>query len=400
MYCEQSCGAFETGALDTFWRSAENFHTTSNYPWAVGNGMTWAVSQASPLRNVKVDHDLLLFEYIPEYCCAAGFASGGWASGMDVTGATKFGSQQQFMMRSSNSGSFDVPVWNGVFAGVTGAPPAQCGVVKDGQSSKPTISVQSTVPLVAEKPYVTASADGKKYTLIVPAPHADVAAGVPWTTAGFVGAKSIDFSSVYVTKPTDTSDIINGKLKEGLHVVVSPGIYTLTSALHVQFENQVLLGLGLATLIAPANGEPCVRIADVAGARVAGLLLEAGKWETKGSMLQVGETGTFAGVSTNPVVLTDVFVRVGGPNTGVGPVDSMFLIQSGYTVIDNTWLWRADHTEQGLVYKGDNPVKNGAVVNADNVFAYGLASEHTIEDNVVWNGNNGLTYFYQVRFFF
>ena len=77
---------FQVGALDTFWRSAENFHTTSSYPWEVGTGMTWAVSQADPLRNVKVDNDLLFFQYIPASCCAAGFASGGYGSGLSVGG--------------------------------------------------------------------------------------------------------------------------------------------------------------------------------------------------------------------------------------------------------------------------------------------------------------------------
>jgi hypothetical protein len=101
---------------------------------------------------------------------------------------------------------------------------------------------------------------------------------------------------------------------------------------------------------------------------------------------------------SDAIVLTDVFARVGGPNTSpVGPVSTMFLINHDNVIIDNTWLWRADHTIDGLVYHHDNPVKNGLVVNGDDVYAYGLASEHTIEDNVVWNGDNGLTYFYQAE---
>jgi hypothetical protein len=397
VYAEEGCGQYEIGALNSFWRSAENFHSTSNYAWAVGTGMTWAVSQASPLRNVKVDNDLLLFEYINEYCCAAGYASGGWNSGMDVGGSTKFGSQQQYMVRNSKSGAYDTPVWNGVFAGVTGAPAANCGMVNDLGSTNASVSVVDTVPLLAEKPYITSSDKGKTFQLVIPAAQADVAAGPQWTSAGFAKSTVVDFSNVYVTKTTDTSDIINAKLSAGLHVVVTPGIYHLDSALTLQHEDQVLLGLGLATLIAPSNGEPCVKVGDVSGVRVAGLLLEAGKWETVGGMLEVGESGEFEGSVTNPVVLSDVFVRVGGPSTGVGPVGTMFLIQSGYTIIDNTWLWRADHGVEGLVYNSENPVKNGLVVTADNVFAYGLASEHTIEDNVVWKGDNGVTLFFQAE---
>ena len=170
-----------------------------------------------------------------------------------------------------------------------------------------------------------------------------------------------------------------------------------------------------------------MKIGDVDGVRVAGLLLEAGAWETTGGMLQVGESGKFDGDASNPTVLTDVFARVGGPTTGVGPVDTMFNVQNGFTVVDNTWLWRADHTDGNggddvLVKNSDNAVKvrgkrvsnhpfihsltlklplslaqNGLVVNADNVFAYGLASEHTTEDNVVWNGDFGTTFFYQAE---
>ncbi|GMH88918.1 hypothetical protein TrST_g3674 [Triparma strigata] len=204
---------------------------------------------------------------------AAGYASRGWASGIEEGGTVSFGSQPQFAVRSSSASAFDMPVWNGVFAGVDGAPAPQ------------------------------------------------------W------------------------------------------------------------------------NGRPCVKVGDVGGVRVAGLLLEAGPWETTGGMLQIGETGKFEGSAANLIVLSDVFARVGGPTTGVGPVDTMFNVQSGFTVVDNTWLWRADHNggDDVLVKNSDNPVKNGIVVNADDVFAYGLAAEHTTEDNVVWNGDRGTTFSYQAE---
>lgn len=397
VYCEQSCLNFESGALGTFWRSAENFHTKSNYQWEVGSGMTWAVSQAAPLRNVKVDNSLLLFEYIPESCCAAGFASGGWNSGVDVGGSVSYGSQQQFMTRSSSAGTFETPVWNGVFAGVTNPPNARCGSLNDdGSSERSSVSVEPTIPLVAEKPYIVTNDNGASFILVIPSVHADTA-GVPWDASGFPDSVSVDFSDVYVTQPTDTSAIINAKLAEGLHVVISPGVYALDDSLFLQKDNQVILGLGLATLTAPPNGKPCITVGDVDGVRIAGMLLEAGKFETTGALLQVGVSGSHAGAVTNPTILSDVFARVGGNVNGVGPVDTMFLIQSGYTIIDNTWLWRADHSVDGLVYNGDNPVKNGLQVKANNVFAYGLASEHTIEDNVLWEGDNGVTFFYQAE---
>jgi len=67
----------------------------------------------------------------------------------------------------------------------------------------------------------------------------------------------------------------------------------------------------------------------------------------------------------------------------------MVTINSGNVVIDNTWLWRADHDITGDVVNSNNPVSHGITVNGDNVIAYGLAVEHVLEDQVVWNGNNG-----------
>lgn len=397
VFCEQSCMNFESGALGTFWRSAENFYSKSAYKWEVGTGMSWVVSQAAPLRNVKVDNDLLFFEYLPESCCAAGYASGGWASGVDVSGHTGFGSQQQFMLRSSNfHGNADVPVWNGVFAACEGAPQTQCGQGSDFETPKESISNENSIPLNAEKPYIK-SISGGKFELVVPAVQSDISAGVPWTEAGFANARVIDFSDVYVAQVSDTADIIQAKLDEGLHLVLTPGIYSLEKGLQVMQENQVVLGLGYATLTAPTNGDPAITVGDVAGVRIAAILMQAGKWETKDAILQVGISGDFVGDVANPTVLTDIFVRVGGNENGVGPVQEMVKIESGYTVMDNNWLWRADHSVDGPVNDSANPVKHGLVVNSDHVFTYGLAVEHTLEDNVIWKGNHGTTLFYQAE---
>eukprot|EP00820_Chromera_velia_P025862 Cvel_34512.t2-p1 / transcript=Cvel_34512.t2 / gene=Cvel_34512 / organism=Chromera_velia_CCMP2878 / gene_product=hypothetical protein / transcript_product=hypothetical protein / location=Cvel_scaffold5954:2174-2791(+) / protein_length=206 / sequence_SO=supercontig / SO=protein_coding / is_pseudo=false len=63
VHCEEGTKRFDVGALNTFWRAAENFRSTSRFNWFGGEtGMLWAVSQASPLRRVNVDGDLLLFQ--------------------------------------------------------------------------------------------------------------------------------------------------------------------------------------------------------------------------------------------------------------------------------------------------------------------------------------------------
>jgi hypothetical protein len=64
----------------------------------------------------------------------------------------------------------------------------------------------------------------------------------------------------------------------------------------------------------------------------------------------------------------------------------MVNIDAPNVIGDNMWLWRADHTEDGLVSKGDNPCDNAMVVNGDDVHMYALAAEHCLEDLVKWNG--------------
>ena len=73
----------------------------------------------------------------------------------------------------------------------------------------------------------------------------------------------------------------------------------------------------------------------------------------------------------------------------------MIEINNQHVIIDHTWLWRADHDIGGKVKDSKNYVENGLQVNADNVKAYGLFSEHNLGDLVQWNGNNGEVFFYQ-----
>lgn len=174
----------------------------------------------------------------------------------------------------------------------------------------------------------------------------------------------------------------------------SAGIYSLDSSLEINVKGQVVLGLGLATLIA-ANGQPAIKVGNVDGVRVAGVLLEAGHLATE-SLLQWGD-GSFAGSAEDPGFLHDVFMRVGGPAAATDTQAKIMLqINSGNVIGDNLWLWRADHVEGGgLVSGGDNPCDNALVVNGESVTMYGLAAEHTLKDIVLWNGEKGEVYFFQ-----
>ena len=114
-------------------------------------------------------------------------------------------------------------------------------------------------------------------------------------------------------------------------------------------DGQVLLGIGMATLIA-TNGNACVEVTDGISARIAGILLESG--EKKSDALLKWGTDLSKGNQAEPGVMSDVFVRVGGRNDSSKSEVSaqrMIEINNKYVIIDHTWLWRADHDIAGMV---------------------------------------------------
>ena len=386
VYAEEGDYNYQGGSLCTFWRSAENFRTTSSHDWQVGKGMIWAVSQASPLRRVVVDHDLNLFEYQPP-ATAAGYSSGGYIANSKISGDLRFGSQQQFCVRNVDLGKeVDVPpVWNGVFVGCSGSvPTSHCGT---GNNAHPIVTAK-TSPKIAEKPFITSDLSGR-FILNVPKLQTDsIGSNFDQETT------KIDFENVYVTQLNDDAETINTKLAEGLDVVISPGIYYLSTSLRVTRSEQVILGLGMATLVTTSD-EPCIVVPDAfQGVRIAGLLLEA-KSETVSSLLMWGIEG--GGNISNPGVLSDVFARNGvfTNETESSSIDTMLRIASDSVIIDNTWLWRADHDSNGAANMKDNHVNHGLYVKGDDVFAYGLAVEHTLQDLTIWDGDRGQVFFYQ-----
>ena len=385
VYAEEGDYQYEGGALCTFWRSAENFRTTSSHDWQVGKGMIWAVSQAAPLRRVVVDNDLNLFEYQPP-ATAAGYSSGGYIANSKVNGDIRFGSQQQFCVRNVDLGKeVDVPpVWNGVFVGCSGSvPTSHCGTANNAHP----IVTAKTSPKIAEKPFI--SFESERFILNVPKLQTD-SMGSNFDQ----DVTKIDFENVYVTKLTDDSDGINAKLAQGLDVIISPGIYYLKTSLRVTRSDQVILGLGMATLVTTSD-QPCIVVPDnLDGVRIAGLLLEA-KSETVSSLLLWGISG--GGNTSNPGVMSDVFARNGvfTTETVSSSIDTMVRVASDSVIIDNTWLWRADHDTNGAATMKDNHVNHGLYVKGDDVIAYGLAVEHTLEDLTIWDGERGQVYFYQ-----
>jgi hypothetical protein len=130
--------------------------------------------------------------------------------------------------------------------------------------------------------------------------------------------------------------------------------------------------------------------ADVDGIDIAGVLFDAGPTESP-VLLEVGSDKSNARHAKNPIILHDVFFRVGGAAVGCTKVN--LTINSNDTLVDHTWIWRADHGD-GVGWDL-NTSQNGLVVNGNDVTIYGLFVEHHQQFQVLWKGNGGRTYFYQ-----
>jgi hypothetical protein len=354
-------------ATTTFWRAAEGLSIEP-----AGGAMQWAVSQAVSLRRMHVRGDLVLHQH-------HGWASGGWMSDSLVDGNVDSGSQQQWISRNCDWKSWTGSNWNMVFVGVTHAP--------DGAWPEPPYTKVEKTPVVREKPFLQVNAAGE-FSVRVPALHTD-SIGITWR-GGETAGETIPIARFYIARPeVDTSETINAQLAQGKDLILTPGIYELTAPIRVTRPHTVVLGLGFATL-RPMKGTAAITTADLDGIEIAGLLFDAGPSESP-VLLEVGAEGSQARHAKDPIVLHDVFFRVGG--AGAGRANVNLRINSNDTLVDHTWIWRADHGD-GVGWDL-NTSENGLVVNGNDVTIYGLFVEHHRQFQVLWKGNAGRTYFYQ-----
>jgi hypothetical protein len=333
----------------------------------------WAVSQACPMRRVHIKGNAVLEQN-------GGWASGGWLSDSLIDGQLNAGSQQQWISRNSQWGSWAGGSWNMVFVGDNNAP-------SGSGWPNPPYTVINQSPVVREKPYLQVDSCGN-FSVFVPSLGTNTQ-GTTWSGGGTPG-KAIPLSQFYIARSSaDTAATLNAALAQGLNLLLTPGVYSLNGTLNVNNPNTVVLGLGLATLLAQ-NGVAAMSVADVDGVTVAGILFDAGATSSP-VLLQVGPSGSAASHAANPTLLSDLFFRVGG--AAVGKANVCLQINSSNVIGDDFWIWRADHSN-GVGWTV-NTANNGLVVNGANVTIYGLACEHFEQYQTLWNGNGGRVYFYQ-----
>ncbi|MYS94514.1 MULTISPECIES: hypothetical protein [Streptomyces] len=359
-------GWFGGNATQNFWRSAENLAVVP-----VNGTNRWAVSQAAPFRRMHVRGNLNLAP------TGYGWSSGGYIADSRIDGEVQPYSQQQWYTRDSVIGGWLNGVWNMVFSGVEGAP-AQ-------GFPNPPYTTLATTPVSREKPFLYLQ--GSEYRVFLPEKRTN-ARGVTWGN-GTPRGTSLPLSRFYVAKPGVSAATLNQALAQGLHLLLTPGIYHLDQPVRVDRAGTVVLGLGYATLI-PDNGVTALKVADVGGVRLAGFLVDAGPVNSA-TLLEVGPRGASRDHSADPTTVQDVFVRIGG--AGPGKATTGMVVNSRHTIVDHTWVWRADHGD-GVGWE-TNRADYGVVVNGHDVLATGLFVEHFNKYDVQWFGERGRTIFFQ-----
>ena len=361
-------------ATQNFWRLAANLAVTPTA--AINKSDVWAVSQGTALRRIHVSGGINLFD--PEGG-PNDWASGGFIADSKIDGTVVSGSQQQFLTRNVAMQAWNGGVWNMVFVGNQGNP--------TGAWPKSPYTFVDATPVLREKPYLTVDASGS-YAVVAPT-LTQSTQGTSWGSVSAPGA-TIRITSFYIAHADeDSAASINAALAAGANLILTPGVYHLSGAIEVTRPGTLVLGLGLATLV-PDQGTAAVTVADVDSVTIAGILFDAGAVESP-TLLELGDAVTSTSHASSPTALFDISCRVGGAAAGLAK--ACVTVNSSDVMIDNAWLWRADH---GTGVGWDvNKAANGLVVNGANVTAYGLFVEHFEEYQTLWNGDGGRIYFYQ-----
>jgi hypothetical protein len=307
--------------LVNFWRTISNLSLVVDPAGQDGcraPANFWAVSQAVSMRRLDISGgNLSLMDY-----CTAGpqFASGGFIADSRLPFVIN-GSQQQWLTRNSEVAGWSNAAWNQVFAGVEGAP-------DDAGFPNPPYTTLATTPVSREKPYLFVDDDGR-YAVRVPAAHTSTR-GISWA-GGETPGRTIPITDFFIAQPGDSVGTINSQLARGKHLLLTPGIYDVRGSINVKRADTVVLGMGHATLRAIDGAVP-LKVADAPGIVIAGVTIDAGPVESP-VPLQVGKPGRGHGSKVdpaNPITLSDVYFRIGGPH--IGKADTALVVSSDHVL--------------------------------------------------------------------
>ena len=311
-----------------------------------------------------------------------------------IDGMVEAGSQQQWYRRNSEWGGkgWLGGAWNMVLANNNALEPTGSTGV-DSWPNFPFTWIPQ-LPVSVDKPFLTYS--NNEWAVLVPHAVQNHKAGIDWLNNG----SRKTWGELYIAKPVgnggDDAAPINEALSNGKSIILTPGEYNLNESLTIINPDTVVLGLGLPTLNATGTG-PAIKVADVDGVRLAGFTVDAGQHTANTTLIEVGAKDSHVNHANNPTALLDVYCRVGGEHDNKVAAQSCLTINSNDVIGDNLWLWRADHdTNYPVVVPYNiNPADSGIIINGDRVIMQGLAVEHFLKYQTVWNGDFGQLFFYQ-----
>lgn len=346
----------------------------------------WSVAQAAPLRRVYSTRNV-------SYDWAYGWASGGYTADCYFEGNAKTESGQQYFTRNSviegdatgtNLNNFNIGVDSASLpteqklSNNNGYSNWSVAGENDGQQ---VITNITQTPKSQEKPFLFIDDDGE-YKIFVPSLQENTS-GVSWgdgkANDGMGAGKIMLLDDFYIAKEGDTAKTINEQLEEK-NIFFTPGIYHAEEVIKVNNKNRILLGTGMATII-PDNEEAAMEVADKDGIIVSGLIFDAGTYSKY--LLKIGSKKTNGSHEKNPILLQDLFFRIGGTTSQLTKADNALEINSNDVLCDHFWIWRADHGA-GVEWYG-NESQHGLIINGDNVSCYALFNEHFKDYDTLWN---------------
>lgn len=391
------------------------------------------VSKGSPIRNIILrgtddggESNFSVSQF--NGGCEGNYSKGGYASGgfmanvLIRNGHMRYGTQQQFFSRNCD---YDIHsavkggggMWNiyllgciaqarrsqlhqtEVIAKINRCPSNSDENINELDYTHPFITLKDVTPgRMASIPQIRYNKVTSTFYIIKP-PLVN-------NSSGILDIEGEKLSDVFIVAPNTALETINKNLKEGRHLIFSPGMYHFAKPVRITRSGTVVMTLGYATLI-PTAGQPALIIDSAAeGVRLSGFIFQAGKKKSK-TLLLVGDTPRAGGSVSNPTIIYDVVCRVGGgqieigddPDVAnsdkIGTCETMVVVNQNHTIFDNIWCWRASHLSVEPPAEGRffSKVDRGINVKGDRVRMFGVAVEHTLKEQVLWEGNRGELYF-------
>lgn len=372
----------------TFWRSLENLSVIGPESYEHEEMFNWAVSQAAPIRRVYSERTI-------RNQWKNGWVSGGFTADCCFMAPAGSDGQQQWYTRNTHlekgRGKFAEGSWNFMFQGVELGDGADKSTYQSNWDKGGNVTWLPSTPVIREKPFLFVDKKGR-FKVFRPALRRD-AVGLSYTKTNMGEGEVLDVKKdFYIVAPGTTAKEVNKQLAKGKNIIFQPGFFELEEPLRVTRANTIVMGLGFSTLIpGKENSESAMIVSDADGITICSLLFDA--HYSSRTMLTVEGTGKkHVG---NPILLADVFFRVGGFVPGKVHVDCALEIKANDVLGDHFWIWRADHGVKGSVAWDINTSPVGLHVTGDDVTIYGLFNEHFQEYQTLWEGERGRTFFYQ-----